>query len=123
MLVMAAPAAANSKPTTGPRISLDGPPAEFDANAPFYVRHGFACDKADASCISALINGTSGFDLYVDGVLQKSSVVVDVGDGFINKRYLTNFPNGLPAGDHTFVGVWSVRGIVVQTRTAAITFT
>jgi hypothetical protein len=74
-------------------------------------------------CISTQINGTSNFALYVDGVRQPSSVEVDAGRGGITKRHLTNFPRGLPAGDHTFVGIWSIRGVVGQTLSATITFT
>jgi hypothetical protein len=123
LLVAAAPATANSKPTTGSRIGLYVPPTTFPANTPFYVKHGFACDIGDARCISTQINGTSNFALYVDGVLQPSSVDVDAGGGGISKWNLTNFPSGLPAGDHTFVGIWSIRGVVSQTLSATITFT
>jgi len=122
VLVVAAPATASSKPTTGSRIGLFVPPTTFAANAPFYVRHGFSCAVGDAGCISTEINGTSGFTLYVDGVLQGSGLEVDVGDGAITKWHLTNFPDGLPAGVHTLTGVWNVNGTVTQTLTATIAF-
>jgi hypothetical protein len=85
VLVAAAPATANSKPTTGSRIGLHFPPTTFAADAPFYVKHGFACGFGRCGCIATEINGTSCFSLYVDGVLQSSSVEVDVGDGAIRK--------------------------------------
>jgi hypothetical protein len=40
-------------------------------------------------------------------VLQPSTVDIDLVDGSIERRWLTNFPNGLPAGDHTFVDVFT----------------
>jgi len=118
LLVVAAPATANSKPTTGSRIGLYVPPATFAADTPFYVKHGFACGLTEVGCIATQINGTSSFSLYVDGVLQRSSVEVEVGGGAIK----TNIPNGLPAGVHTLTGVWNLNGSVTQTLTATITF-
>lgn len=121
-LVAVLPATANSKPTTGARIALGNPPATFAAGSPFYIEHGFACDLGDAECISTQISGNASFELSVDGVLQPSTVDVDIRDGAITKLYLTNYPSGLPAGEHTFVGLWYQNGAVVQTRTATITF-
>ena len=42
---------------------------------------------------------------------------------FLVKRDLTNFPSGLPAGPHTFVGVSYVNGALVDTITVTIDFT
>jgi hypothetical protein len=122
MLVLAAPATANSKPTTGPQIRLFAPPTTFPANTPFFIEQGFICDLGDASCIAGFISAQSGFTLYVDGVLQPSTVDVDVVGGGIEKRYLTNFPAGLPEGVHTFVGIHNSDGTLIPV-TATITFT
>jgi hypothetical protein len=125
MLVVAAPATANSKPTTGQRISLYAPPTTFPAGTPFYVEHGFICALSDVGCIKTQISGLSSFSLYVDGVLQPSTVDVDTvggSGGSISKRFLTNFPSGLPAGDHTFTGVWNLDGFV-SGFSVTITFT
>lgn len=122
-LVVVLPATANSKPTTGSRVGLVKPPAAYTAGAPFYVEHGFACETGDSECISSQISANGSFELYVDGVLQPSSVDVDIHDGGISKLYLTNFASGLQAGTHTFVGVWSLGGVVTQTLTATIAFT
>jgi hypothetical protein len=122
MLVVAAPASAGSKPTTGSRIGLYLPPTTFAANTPFHVNHGFSCALGDGACIGSQF-GQGRFSLYVDGVLQPSTVETNTGDGVTSKSWLTNFPNGLPAGDHTLVGVWSIAGVVGQTLSATITFT
>jgi hypothetical protein len=110
-LAAALPASANSKPVTGPRISFFAPPASFAADSPFYIEQGFGCLLTDRACMTSQITGQSGFQLYVDGVLQPSTPEVDVTDGVIRKFQLTNFPNGLPAGTHTFVGVFIVDGV------------
>ena len=115
MLVVAAPASANSKPTTGTRIGIFGPVTMFPANTPFYMEQGFTCVLGDGSCISKFISAQSSSILYVDGVLQPSTIDVDVfGGNNIEKRWLTNFPNGLPAGDHTFVDFFNADGSVFE---------
>jgi hypothetical protein len=120
-LTMAFPAAANEKPTTGARLGLGAlAPTTFDANTPFYVEHGFACDLADAPCLREEVGG-GAFRLYVDGVLQASTVDVDRFDGGISKLFLSNFPLGLPAGVHTFSGVWLQFGVQVQSATKSVT--
>ncbi len=122
MLVVAAPATADSKTPTGTRIGLYVPPTTFPANTPFYVQHGFGCPTGTNS-VGGCQFGTGTFSLYVDGVLQPSTIVVTEGGGGVAKWWLTNFPNGLPTGDHTLVGVWTVSGAVFQTLSATITFT
>lgn len=122
-LVVALPAAANNKPTTGTPLPL-GPlgPTTFPANSPFHIKHGFTCELGDANCIAEQISANAGFDLYLDGVLQPSTVDVDVIDGVLGKLYLTNYPSGLPAGTYTFVGVHTLDGTAVLTQTKTITF-
>lgn len=124
VLVVALPAAANNKPTAGTPIPL-GPlgPTSFPANTPFHIEHGFECALGDANCIAEQISANAGFDLSLDGVLQESTVDVDVIDGAIVRRHLTNYPSGLPAGTYTFVGVHTLDGVAVLTRTKTITFT
>lgn len=123
MLVAVAPAAANNKPTTGTRIGLYTPPATFPANTAFYIEHGWACELGDGVCLGEQISAHSDFVLTVDGVVQPSTVDVDNVDGILGKLRLTNFPSGLPAGTHTFVGTWYLDGVVSFTETAVITFT
>jgi hypothetical protein len=124
VLVVALPATANNKPTTGPRLGLSPlAPTTFAANSPFHIEAGFTCELADAPCMAGQISANAGFDLYLDGVLQPSTVDVDLVDGVLGKLYLTNYPSGLPAGTYTFVGVNTQDGITVLTRTKTITFT
>src|SRR5436190_12225310 len=67
VLGTAMPAAANSKPATGPRINFFAPPDSFAANTPFHIEQGFGCLLDDRTCVTSEITGTAGFQLYVDG--------------------------------------------------------
>ena len=121
LLVAASPAAA-STPATGTRINLFAPPATFQAGAPFYVEHGSACDPSVGDSPSDCMSSDTHFDLYVDGTLQPSSVVVENSPTLWVKLDLTNYPGGLPAGRHTFVGVWIQGGSLYLTLSARINF-
>jgi hypothetical protein len=120
--VAAAPVAANSKPTTGDRISLFSAPATFTAGAPFYIEHGFSCDTTIGDKVSDCMHASTHFDLFLDGVSQRSTVDIDNAPTLYLKRNLTNYPAGLPAGTHTFVGVFVFNGTTLLTLTATITF-
>jgi hypothetical protein len=110
----------NNKPTTGTKISIFGGPATFAADTPFYIEHGFDCTRPD---VSGCTNAQTHFDLYLDGVLQPSTVDIDnLGDSLL-KSNLTNYPTGLPAGTHTFIGVFVFDGTVLGTLTRTIVFT
>ena len=124
LAVAAVPAAANNKPVTGPRLPFAAFPTTFPANSPFHIEQGFGCLLSDHACVTSEITGQSTFKLYLDGVLQPSTTDVDVdaANGIIRKFQLTNYPNGLPAGTHSFVGVFIIDGIVVQTSTVTTDF-
>jgi hypothetical protein len=121
VLVAAAPASANSIPTTGSQLPLFGPVTTFPANTPFYVEQGFIVPLGDGSGMYDEISAQASSTLYLDGVLQPSTVDIDVFDGSIERRWLTNFPHGLPAGDHTFVDVFTFPGFSF-TQVKTVTF-
>ena len=121
-LVVAAPATANNKQTTGTKVSLFAPPSTLPADTPFFIEGGFTAPVGDGDGLGLEISAQSGFTLYLDGVLQPSTVDVDLVGGWLEKRYLTNYPDGLPAGAHTFVGQAYLGGTLVDTRTVTITF-
>jgi hypothetical protein len=122
VLVVAAPASANNEPTTGSRIPLFGSVTTYPANTPFYVEQGFTCVLGDRSCIGQFISAQSNSTLYLDGLLQPSTVDVDLFGDNIEKRWLTNFPDGLPAGDHRFVDVFTFPDGSVLTVDKTIAF-
>jgi hypothetical protein len=125
LAVAVAPAGANNKPTTGPRISFAAAPDTFPANSPFYIEQGHGCFFSDTACMTTEVTGQSTFVLYLDGVRQSSTPDVDVdpANQIIRKFRLTNYPNGLPAGMHTFHGVWIIDGVVDETSDMTIKFT
>jgi hypothetical protein len=120
-LVASPPGArAEGLPTTGARIALFAAPATFPANAPFYLAHGFTCEDGKDSCLSGLTH----FDLYVDGVRQRSAPnMTFASDGtLLSKLDVSDFPSGLSAGTHALRGVWYWLGSFVQERTVTIDF-
>jgi hypothetical protein len=125
LTVVVAPAGANNKPVSGPRIAFAAPPATFPANSPFHIEQGFGCLLMDRPCMTSQITGQSTFVLYLDGVLQPSTTDVDVDatNGIIRKFQLTNYPNGLPAGTHTFTGLFIIDGVVDETSFVTTNFT
>jgi len=122
LTVAASPVAANSSPTTGTRISLFAAPATFTADTPFYIEHGSACEASVGDTASDCMIADTHFDLYLDGALQPSKVDVENSPTGWVKLHLTNYPAGLTAGRHTFVGVWVQRGSVALTMSARINF-
>jgi hypothetical protein len=121
-VVAASPVAANSVPTTGTRISLFDAPATFPASAPFYIEHGSGCDPTAGDKVSGCLYADTHFDLYLDGFLQPSTVDIENSPAGWVKLNLTNYPAGLPAGRHTFAGVWVAAGSVYLTQSARIIF-
>jgi hypothetical protein len=122
---VAGSAGANSIPTTGSRIALFAPPSSYPADTPFYVEQGFVCSLGTGA--SACANAASSFVLSVDGVPQPSRKDVDIvysdGAAFLRVLYLTNFPQGLSAGEHTLAGVLTFDGSGTSTVSATVTFT
>jgi len=122
-LVLAAPVAANSVPTTGTRISLLATPTTFPSGAAFYIEHGSGCDVTEGDSASDCMRADTYFALYLDGALQPSTIDVENTPGGWVKFNLTNFPAGLAAGRHAFVGVWFRDGSAYQTLSSRINFT
>jgi hypothetical protein len=122
LIGLAAPLSAqgNGIPTTGARIPLLAPPSTFQADTPFHVTQGFTCEVSKTECL----DGNTHFDLSVDG--QQQSSVTDLAFGeqgtLLLKFNLTNFPDGLSAGQHVFRGEWYYLGELVLTQTVTIDF-
>jgi hypothetical protein len=94
----------------------------FPANTPFYVEQGFIVPLADDGIgLHNEISAQASSTLYLDGVQQPSQVDIDVVDGSIERRWLTNYPNGLPAGEHTFVDVFTFP-LGTSTQVKTVTF-
>jgi hypothetical protein len=123
-LIVPLTANANSIPTTGQRIDTLHPPTTYPANTPFYVEQGFGCYLNESETCA---NAGTEFVLWVHGVQQPSQKDVDTFDlngvTILHVSYLTNFPQGLGAGTHTFTGIWYLNGSFFDEHTASVTFT
>jgi hypothetical protein len=110
LFVFAVPAVAKEKEPVGERINiLSGTPTEFPADTPFHIWHGwFEWPPYEAPI------GLWDFDLEVDGVYRKEDYIDRFAIPYhglqpdLFQLYYYNFPEGLPAGEHTFVGRWFV---------------
>jgi hypothetical protein len=122
LLVAASPVTANEVPTTGQRINLLAPPATFAAGTPFYIEHGNGCDTTNGDKVSDCMNASTHFDLYLDGVRQRSIVDVENSPTLKVKFNLTNYPAGLAPGTHTFCGYWFSNGSQYVDTCATINF-
>lgn len=100
------PASAKQK-TTGEQISLYGGEAfTFDANTPFYIRHGYGGEDITYIKFKYL-----DFKLFIDGVQQEAdfiSIVPEPGVGGIlfSKLWTFNYPNGFTDGEYVFHAEW-----------------
>ena len=103
LMTVTAPAATAAPPTpVGPQLSLFAPPATFPADTPFHVIHGWGIGPLPMTS-----PGHFSFELDLDGVPQASNLVntgVGLTGGPLVRLFLTNYPDGLPAGDHVFTG-------------------
>ena len=109
MLVLATATAAVAQPSI-PRVGdqlvilFVGPTADFAADTPFHVEHGWIPFAGDGNDTLHLYD----FQLFVNGdeVHGAREVTMDSGS-FAQVRRIFNFQHGLPAGTYTFHGVWT----------------
>jgi hypothetical protein len=111
--IMAAPAGATIEGVGDPlnlvpSCFLGAPTPSADADTPFHVGHGWIVEPSGERHKV----GQWTFDLWVDGVLQRSKLDVSTNGQphgeFLERRYISNFDSGLPVGTYTFVGVWTI---------------
>ena len=114
LFVLATPALADPRQLVGERINVNlGDPTEYPADTPFFVIHGSGTDAPGATPIAA---GHMGFALEVDGEYveadwdyRSGNSAREGGPNIVWSGSAFNFPDGLPAGEHTFIGHWYVR--------------
>lgn len=104
----------------------------FPANTPFFVQHGwFVPDWTNQTDTPTSVrtdfeNPGTNFTLYVDGTMASSVMYYQYNNSsdIMSKEFLTNFPLGMTAGTHTFLGQWfDDQAGLVGTCTEPITFT
>jgi hypothetical protein len=95
-------------------------PAMYPAETPFWVGYGFAADPEGGA---ALDEASTRFELDVDG--EPVSIVTDVHRDSgrpLRKVNFAQFPSGLPAGWHDFVGRWYDNGRLILSSHSIIEF-
>ena len=95
--------AAGNKVRTGSRINVrTESPTAYPADTAFHVEHGWNLNPGETK-------GKGKYDvaLYVDGVFVKSdfSTMTKNGGGTM-LTWVHNFPDGLPAGEHSLTVEW-----------------
>ena len=108
LLILAAPVLADPHGVVGDRINiLAGTPLEYPAGERFHIYHA---SGTDTSLVAA---GHMGFALQVDGNYVEpdfdyhfSTSARDGNPTTVFSGSTFNFPEGLPAGSHTFSGHW-----------------
>ncbi len=89
---------------------LAGGPTTYSAGEPFFIIHNIYIYTGEAP----IANGLSGFALEVDGAYMEPSWNFKGGAGwqadpppnYVVSGSAFNFPQGLSAGAHTFIGHW-----------------
>ena len=95
-------------------------PSMYPAATSFWVGYGFADDQEGGTDLE---DDATRFELDVDGApvsmlteLQRES------DLPVRKTHIAEFPAGLPAGWHDFVGRWYDGGRLILSSRASIQF-
>ena len=98
-------------------------PAIYPADTAFWVGYGFAPDLGDSTGGAQELGEETRFELDVDGssVEMRTDVQME-GTAPMRKTDLADFPSGLPAGWHEFVGRWYDRGKLILSSRASIEF-
>lgn len=115
-------ASADKVTFTGGRIDvLVGEPTTYPADTPFFVTHGvFAGPPGQEGTGEGRHTAGELFELYVDGrwiapSWEHKFPGGPFGDGgIVSHLWGFNFPDGLPAGPHTLVGLWYLPCAVVE---------
>lgn len=104
-IVVATPVSADPPfAPVGEQLTVFGEPDTYDADEPFFVIHGWFAEPSVHHPV-----GLFDFRLEIDGVDQGRGHLLNEGvgqDGGLTRVFLYNYFDGLPAGDHEFVGRW-----------------
>ena len=97
--------------------------AIYPADTAFWIGYGFAPDLGDSARAMQELGENTRFELDVDGssVEMRTDVQME-GAARMRKTDLADFPSGLPAGWHEFVGRWYDGGKLILSSRASIEF-
>ncbi|MGH3066082.1 MAG: hypothetical protein ACRDOF_07225 [Gaiellaceae bacterium] len=92
------------------------------ADTAFWIGYGFAAEVTDSAGAMRELGEKTRFELDVDGAPTAMRTDVRVEAAPLRKTDLAEFPAGLPAGWHEFVGRWYDRGKLILSSRASIEF-
>jgi hypothetical protein len=98
-------------------------PSMFPAGTPFWIGYGFAPELEDGAGARRELGPDTRFELDVDG--ERVPMLSDVRKGGatpLRKTDIAEFPSGLPAGWHDFVGRWYDGGKLILSSRTTIEF-
>jgi hypothetical protein len=96
-------------------------PAIYPADTAFWIGYGFAPDLGDSTGGVQELGEETRFELDVDRKSMAMWTEVQ-GAAPLRKTDLAEFPSGLPAGWHEFVGRWYDGGKLILSSRASIQF-
>jgi hypothetical protein len=125
-LVVVSVSQANGNGGVGARIGIfpgGATPAVYPADTPFWIGYGFAPERGSSADDAQELGEGTRFELDVDGIsMEMRSDVQMEGTAALRKTDLADFPAGLPAGWHAFVGRWYDHGKLILSNRASIQF-
>ena len=125
-LVVVSVSQANGNGGAGTRIGIfpgGATPAVYPADTAFWIGYGFAPELGDAAGTTQELGDETRFELDVDGTSVEMRTDVQMeGAAPRRKTDLAEFPSGLPAGWHEFVGRWYDGGKLILSSRASIQF-
>lgn len=97
-------------------------PAVYPADTGFWIGYGFASDR-EGSPDNPQLDDATRFELDLDGArVEMHTDLRHANDVAVRKTDYADFPAGLAAGWHDFVGRWYDCGKLILSRRAAIEF-
>jgi hypothetical protein len=125
-LVVVSVSRANGNGGVGARIGIfpgGATTAIYPADTAFWIGYGFAPDLGDSAGALQELGEETRFELDVDGrSVEMRTDVQPEGAAPLRKTDLADFPSGLPAGWHEFVGRWYDGGKLILSSRASIQF-
>ena len=125
-LVVVSVSRANGTGSASTRISIfpgGATPAVYPADTAFWIGYGFAPELGDTGEATQELGDETRFELDVDGTSMEMRTDVRMERAApMRKTDLADFPSGLPAGWHEFVGRWYDGGKLILSSRASIQF-
>jgi hypothetical protein len=125
-LVVVSVSRANGNGGASARIGIfpgGATPAIYPADTAFWIGYGFAPDLGDSAGAMQELGEETRFELDVDGTsMEMRTDVQTEGAARLRKTDLADFPSGLPAGWHEFVGRWYDGGRLILSSRASSEF-